>query len=79
MPPRQQPVVNQPQQPDSESIFYVHSSQGPNSVYVTPKLTGSNYLAWSRSMQIALGAKNKLASINGTVPTPGPLDLNRGA
>lgn len=30
-------------------------------------------------MQIALGAKNKLASINGTVPTPGPLDLNRGA
>lgn len=23
MPPRQQPEVNQPQQPDSESIFYV--------------------------------------------------------
>ena len=37
-------------QPDTESVFYVLPSEGPNSVLVTPHLDGSNYLAWSRSM-----------------------------
>jgi hypothetical protein len=67
------------QQADTESIFYVHPSEGPNTVTVTPLLTGSNYLAWSRSMQRALGAKNKLAFINGSTPEPDADDLNRNA
>jgi hypothetical protein len=67
------------QHADTESIFYVHPSEGPNTVTVTPLLTGSNYLAWSRSMQRALGAKNKLAFFNGSTPEPDADDLNRSA
>jgi hypothetical protein len=81
MPPRQAPIIIQaaPNQPDVESVFYVHPSEGPNSVTIIPKLNGSNYLAWSRSMKRALGAKNKLAFINGVLPQPDALDLNRAA
>jgi len=43
MPPHQAPPIVQQQNIDS--IFYVHSSEGPHSVIVTPLLTGSNYLA----------------------------------
>ncbi|XP_024626656.1 uncharacterized protein [Medicago truncatula] len=80
MPPRQAPVIFQaaPQQ-DVESVFYVHPSEGSNSVTIIPKLNGSNYLAWSRSMKRALGAKNKLAFINGIIQQPEALDLNRAA
>lgn len=70
---------NQQQQSDSESPYFVHPSEGPNSVIVSPKFNGSNYLAWSRSMQRALGAKNKLSFINGTLPVPEIDDLNRNA
>ncbi|MCI81377.1 hypothetical protein A2U01_0102650, partial [Trifolium medium] len=48
-------------------------------VTVTPSLNGSNYLAWSRSMRRALGAKNKLAFIDGSMPVPDFDDLNRRA
>ena len=41
---------NQQQQSDSESAYYVHPSEGPNFVVVSPKFNGSNYLASSRSM-----------------------------
>ncbi|MCI93561.1 hypothetical protein A2U01_0114859, partial [Trifolium medium] len=57
MPPRVAPVTTSI---DVDSVFYVHLSEGPISVVVTPKLVVSNYLAWSRAMQRALGAKNKL-------------------
>lgn len=70
---------NQQNQVNTDSIFYVHPSEGPNSVIVTPLLTGSNYLAWSRSMQRALGAKNKLVFIDGSIPIPDLEDLNRDA
>jgi transposase InsO family protein len=72
-------MVRQQPHADTDSIFYVHPSEGPNTVTVTPLLTGSNYLAWSRSMQRALGAKNKLAFINGSTPEPDEDDLNRNA
>jgi len=57
-------------QPDTESVFYVHPSEGPNSVLVTPLLDGTNYLAWSRSMIRAFGAKNKLKFVNGSMEVP---------
>jgi hypothetical protein len=63
-------MVRQQNQVDTNSIFYVHPSEGPNTVVVTPLLTGSNYLAWSISMQHAFGAKNKLAFIDGFTPVP---------
>jgi hypothetical protein len=79
MPPRVAPVVVQAPPNNTDSIFYVHPSEGPNSVLVTPPLTGSNYLAWSRSMRRALCAKNKLAFIDRATPVPDLLDLNRSA
>lgn len=36
-------------------------------VLVTVLLTDSNFLTWSRSVQRALGAKNKLGFINDTI------------
>jgi len=57
-------------QPDTEFVFYVHPSEGPNFIVIAPPLDGSNYLAWSRSMIRAFGAKNKLKFID---------DLNRSA
>jgi hypothetical protein len=76
MPPRIAPVIAST---DVDSIFYVHPSEGPKSVVVSPKLDGSNYLAWSRSMQRALGAKNKLRFVDGSLEIPPVLDLNRHA
>jgi len=57
----------------------VHPSEGPNSLVITPKLNGSNYLAWNRSMQHALGAKNKFVFIDGSIPIPDIGDLNQQA
>jgi len=71
--------TSQNSQQNTDSVFYVHPNEGPNSVIVTPLLTGSNYLAWSRSMQRVLGAKNKLVFINGSVSIPDLEDLNRDA
>jgi len=65
MPPRQVPVhIHHPQQ-DSDSIFYVHPSEGTNLVVIAVKLNGLNNLAWRRSMQSMVGANNKLAFVNG--------------
>lgn len=79
MPTRIAHVIVQPPQQDTNYVFYVHPSEGPNSVTFTPLLTGFNYLAWNRSMKRALGAKNKLAIIDGYIPIHAPDDLNRGA
>jgi len=68
MPPR---IVLAHLQQDSYSVFFVHPSEGPNSLTVSPKLNGSNYLAWNQSMQRALGTKNKLGFINGMILVPG--------
>ena len=76
MPPRQAPVAHQP---DTDSPYYVHPSEGPNSILVTPLLDGSNYLAWHRSMKRVLGVKNKLAFLDGSIPIPPTDDLNRSA
>lgn len=64
MPPR---VVPAHLQQDNDSAFFVHPREGPNSLIVSPKLDGSNYLAWNRSMKRALGTKNKLGFINATI------------
>ncbi|PNX99040.1 ATP-dependent zinc metalloprotease ftsh mitochondrial-like [Trifolium pratense] len=36
-------------------VYYVHPSDGPNSITVKPVLTHSNYQVWARSMRRALG------------------------
>ncbi|CAJ2630442.1 unnamed protein product [Trifolium pratense] len=53
---------------DASSPYFVHSSDGPNSVSVKPLLTGSNYHSWARSMRRALGGKMKFEFVDGTFP-----------
>ena len=67
------------QGPDQESPLYVHPSEGPSSLTVLPKLDGSNYLAWNRSMKRSLGTKNKLGFIDGSIEHPDIDDLNLNA
>jgi hypothetical protein len=65
-------MVDPSQQPGN--VYYVHSSDGPSSVSISPKLTHSNYHSWRRSMRRALGAKNKYDFVDGTIPVPDSFD-----
>ena len=58
---------------DSIHSMFLHNSDHPGMVLVTGPLTGSNYLTWSRSMKIALIAKQKLGFVNGKCVQP---DMN---
>ncbi|XP_020209076.1 uncharacterized protein LOC109794017 [Cajanus cajan] len=53
---------------DPTSHYYVHPSEGPSSVSVTPQLAAKNYHFWARMMQRALIAKNKYRFVDGTLP-----------
>ncbi|CAN6695679.1 unnamed protein product [Malus baccata var. baccata] len=55
---------------DPSSPFYVHHSDNPGMHLVSTLLTGNNYSTWSRSMRIALSAKNKFGFVNGSVKQP---------
>ncbi|RHN39409.1 putative gag-polypeptide of LTR copia-type [Medicago truncatula] len=59
---------------DPLSPYYVHPSDGPTSVSITPVLTGSNYHSWARSMRRALGGKMKYDFVDGSIPVPTDLD-----
>lgn len=49
---------------------YISQTDNPGLVLVSQLLTGDNYMAWSRSMSIALSAKNKLGFVNGKIAKP---------
>ncbi|GAU48591.1 hypothetical protein TSUD_405820 [Trifolium subterraneum] len=70
MPPRVAPPPPADPSSDPSSPYYVHSSDGPGSVKVTPPLNGSNYHSWARSMRRALGAKLKFEFVDGSIPAP---------
>ncbi|KAF5472443.1 hypothetical protein F2P56_009162 [Juglans regia] len=53
---------------DSSSYYYLHPSDNPGALLVSEIFTGENYIAWSRSISIALTVKNKIAFIDGTLP-----------
>ena len=50
--------------------YFLHSSDHPGMQLVSTPLTGNNYLSWSRSMRIAMGAKLKLGFIDGRIQKP---------
>ncbi|CAN0837614.1 Retrovirus-related Pol polyprotein from transposon RE1 [Linum grandiflorum] len=54
--------------------YYLHGSEQPGQSLVAEKLTTSNYTDWSRAMTNALGAKNKLGFINGSIEEPEAAD-----
>lgn len=67
MPPRLAPVAPQL---DPISPYYVHPSDGPSTVKVTPILEGFNYHSWARLMCHDLGGKMKLEFVDGSIPVP---------
>lgn len=74
-------VVNTPSasaMEDSGSPYFLHNGDHPGLILVSHQLTGSNYNTWSRSMEMALTAKNKLAFIDGSLPRPPVGDLLHG-
>lgn len=52
------------------SPFYLPQGERPGATLGSQPLTGENYNTWSRSMIMALTAKNKLAFIDGSLPQP---------
>ncbi|XP_019153615.1 PREDICTED: uncharacterized protein LOC109150164 [Ipomoea nil] len=55
--------------------LYLHITENPNLILVSPPLSECNYASWSRSMKIALGVKNKFGFVNGDIPNPGEGDI----
>jgi hypothetical protein len=55
---------------DSSNCYYLHPSDNPGALLVSEIFTGENYIAWSRSMTIALTVKNKISFIDGSLMQP---------
>ncbi|XP_042961358.1 uncharacterized protein LOC122296040 [Carya illinoinensis] len=55
---------------DSSSPYYLHPSDNPGSLLVSEIFAGDNYIAWSRSITIALTVKNTIAFIGGSITAP---------
>jgi len=53
-----------------DSCLYIHPSENPATCLVSPVLDGNNYHSWSRAMETALSAKNKLEFVDGTLSEP---------
>ncbi|XP_070668374.1 uncharacterized protein [Malus domestica] len=60
--------------PNASDPLTLHHSDSPGLVLVSKPLDGHNYGQWSRSMRIALSAKNKLGFIDGSIKAPAPSD-----
>lgn len=52
----------------------LHNSDHPSMNLITSLLTGNNYMTWSRSVKIALGAKTKLGFIDERCRQPNEKD-----
>lgn len=72
-------VINRITNGNVDYVYYIHLSEGTNSVSITSQLNDSNYISWSRSIQHALSINNKLSFINGSIPIFDIVDLNRTA
>ncbi|KAL0361518.1 UNVERIFIED_CONTAM: hypothetical protein Sradi_3836300 [Sesamum radiatum] len=55
-------------------VLKVQPSDNPGMSLVSVPLDGNNFLSWSRSVRIALGAKMKLSFINGKGDKPQETD-----
>lgn len=51
----------------SSSSYFLHHNDNPGILLVSQLLSEDNYNSWSRSMRIALRAKNKLGFIDGSL------------
>jgi hypothetical protein len=55
---------------DSSSCYYLHPSDNHSALLVFEIFIGENYIAWSRSISIALTVKNKIAFVDGSLVQP---------
>ncbi|GKA24643.1 NSP-interacting kinase 1-like protein [Tanacetum coccineum] len=51
-------------------LFHLASSDHPGMMLTTTPFNGGNFLGWSRTIKMALGAKFKLGFIDGSSPKP---------
>jgi hypothetical protein len=58
------------QRDESTNQFFLHHGDSPDIILVSQPLSGDNYHTWSRSIIMALTAKNKVGFINGTISAP---------
>ncbi|KAG5526144.1 hypothetical protein RHGRI_032430 [Rhododendron griersonianum] len=54
----------------SDDPYFIHHSDNPTAVLVSPLLSGDNYGTWLRAMTMALRAKNKLGFVDGSIEEP---------
>ncbi|XP_019195880.1 PREDICTED: uncharacterized protein LOC109189724 [Ipomoea nil] len=54
--------------------YFLHITENPNVVLVSPILDETNYPSWSRAMKMALEVKNKYEFVNGVIPSPTEAD-----
>ena len=55
---------------DPANKYYLHHGDSPGVILVSQPLVGDNYHTWSRSMVMALTAKNKVGFVNGLIEQP---------
>ena len=55
---------------DPSSPLFLHNGNNLGIILVPQPLTRENYSTWSRSMLVALSAKNKLCFIDGSLSKP---------
>jgi hypothetical protein len=55
---------------EDSSPYHLHHGDSPGTVLVSQPLDGDNCHTWSRSMVMALTAKNKLSFLNGSLAKP---------
>ena len=67
-------ITNTDPAQNPSSPYYIHPSESPSTVIVTPALTGNNYHSWSRSFKMALVSKNKMGFINDSILVPEPTE-----
>ncbi|KAH7851559.1 hypothetical protein Vadar_013389 [Vaccinium darrowii] len=60
---------------DLSSPYFLHSADHPRTPLVDVVLTHTNYGSWSRSIDMALCAKNKQCFIDNTLPCPTDPDI----
>lgn len=63
---------NQDLSQNASSPYYLHPSESPATVLVSPPLAanGSNYHSWARDVRRALVAKNKFKFLDGSITVP---------
>lgn len=55
---------------DHTGLYFIASSDNPNSVLVTFVFNGVGFNSWKRSMMISLAAKNKIGFIDALITKP---------